>query len=51
MSALEVFPSKITLFNNVDALSTATNSISVLYFSSNIFSIIGPGPQSETKES
>ena len=51
ISALEVSPSKITLFNNVAALSTATNSISALCFSSNIFSIMGPGPHSDTKES
>ena len=50
-TSMEVSPSKITLFNNVAALSTATNSISALCFSSNIFSIMGPGPHSDTKES
>ena len=35
----------------LDELSTAINSKSILYLSSNIFSIIGPGPHSETKES
>ena len=50
ISALELSPSKIILFNNVAALSTATNSISAVFFFK-YFSIIGPGPHSETKES
>ena len=51
MSAFVEDPSKITFVNSVAALSTVTNSRCILNLSSNFFLIIGPGPQSETKES
>ena len=51
ISALVDVPSKIILVSKVAALSAAINSISWLNFSSNFFSIIGPGPHFEVNES